>query len=103
MVSRMVSSTSQGAINRRLVWVKGENDVVTETATEAHLSELQRALTALPRQRTEVLPALHIVDEVYGYLEHAALEEVARWVHMPRAELFAVATSYTEFRWSPLA
>lgn len=103
MVSRMVSSTSQGAINRRLVWVKGENDVVTETATEAHLSELRRALTALPRQRTEVLPALHIVDEVYGYLEHAALEEVARWVHMPRAELFAVATSYTEFRWSPLA
>ncbi len=82
---------------------KGTVEVVTETAAEAHLSELQRALTALPRQRTQVLPALHIVDEVYGYLEHAALEEVARWVHMPRAELFAVATSYTEFRWSPLA
>lgn len=82
--------------------MKGENDVVTETATEAHLSELQQALTALPRQRTQVLPALHMVDEVYGHLEHAALEEVARWVHMPRAELFAVATSYTEFRWSPL-
>ncbi|MCY3734318.1 MAG: NAD(P)H-dependent oxidoreductase subunit E [Chloroflexi bacterium] len=77
--------------------------MTTATATEAQLSELQRALTALPRQRTQVLPALHIVAEVYGYLEHAALEEVARWVHMPRAELFAVATSYTEFRWSPLA
>ncbi len=77
--------------------------MATETATEALLSELQQALTALPRQRTQALPALHIVDEVYGYLDHAALEQVAQWVHMPRAELFAVATSYTEFRWSPLA
>ena len=77
--------------------------MVTETATEARLSELQQALTALPRERTQALPALHVVDEVYGYLDHAALEEVARWLHIPRAELFAVATSYTEFRWSPLA
>lgn len=77
--------------------------MTTATATEAQLGELRRALTALPRQRTQVLPALHLVDDVYGYLEHVALEEVARWVHMPRAELFAVATSYTEFRWSPLA
>ncbi len=77
--------------------------MVTETATESHLSELQQVLEALPRERTQALPALHLVDEVYGYLDHAALEEVARWLHIPRAELFAVATSYTEFRWSPLA
>ena len=76
--------------------------MVTEIATEARLSELQQALSALPRQRTQVLPALHVIDELFGYLDHAALEEVARWVHMPRAELFAVATSYTEFRWSRL-
>ena len=82
---------------------RGGFDVTTETATESLLGELQQALAALPRQRTQALPALHVVDEVYGYLEHAALEEVARWVHMPRAELFAVATSYTEFRWSPLS
>ena len=80
---------------------------MTETATESHLSELhevlQGVLSALPRERTQALPALHLVDEVYGYLDHAALEAVARWLHVPRAELFAVATSYTEFRWSPLA
>ena len=43
-----------------------------------------------------------MVDEAFGYLDHAALEAVASWLHIPRAELFAVATSYTEFRWSPL-
>ena len=77
--------------------------MVTETMTNAQLTELKSKLSALPRQRTQALPALHQVDHVYGYLDHAALEEVARWLHIPRAELFAVATSYTEFRWSPLA
>ena len=77
--------------------------MVTETATESQLAELQRVLAGLPRERTQALPALHLVDEVYGYLEHSALEEVARWLHIPRADLFAVATSYTEFRWSPLS
>ena len=95
----MVSSASQG----RIIGWKADIDVAIETATEGRLSELREALTALPRQRTQVLPALHLVDEVYGHLDHAALEEVAKWVHMPRAELFAVATSYTEFRWAPLA
>ena len=77
--------------------------MVTDTAAESLLDELRRALETLPRERTQALPALHIVDHIYGFLDHAALEEVAKWVHMPRAELFAVATSYTEFRWSPLA
>ena len=81
---------------------KGLDRVATETATEAQLTELQTALTALPRQRTQALPALHLVDEAFGYLDHGALEAVAGWLHIPRAELFAVATSYTEFRWSPL-
>ena len=77
--------------------------MTTETTAEAQLSDLRSALADLPRRRSQALPALHAVDHVYGYLDTAALEEVARWIHMPRAELFAVATSYTEFRWTPLA
>jgi len=76
---------------------------VTEAAGGVGLGELQEALATLPRQRRQALPALHLVDEVFGFLDYSALEEVAKWIHMPRAELFAVATSYTEFRWSPLA
>ena len=92
----MVSSASHGA-------GKAGIDVATETATLSQLGQLQQELAALPRERTQALPALHVVDELYGYLDYAALEAVAGWLHIPRAELFAVATSYTEFRWSPLA
>ena len=76
--------------------------VVTDPATEPLLDELRGALETLPRERAQALPALHIVDHIYGFLDHSALEAVARRLHIPRAELFAVATSYTEFRWSPL-
>ena len=72
-------------------------------APDARLSLLQDDLASLPRERTQVLPALHLVDHRYGCLDHGALEEVARWLHVPRAELFAIATSYTEFRWQPLS
>lgn len=77
--------------------------MVTETTPQEQLEKLRTALADLPRRRSQALPALHEVDHVYGFLDTAALEEVARWIHMPRAELFAVATSYTEFRWRPLA
>ncbi len=76
--------------------------MTSETPSEPRLAELREALSVLPRRRAQALPALHAVDHVYGCLDAAALEAVARWIHMPRAELFAVATSYTEFRWSPL-
>ena len=90
-------------VSTELYGGRSGSGVVTETAVEARLDELQQALASLPRQRTQALPALHLIDHVYGYLDHAALEAVARWLHIPRAELFAVATSYTEFRWSRLA
>ena len=62
---------------------------------------LRKRLSGLPRERTQVLPALHLLHEIAGYLPNEGLEEVADWVHMPKSELYAVATSYTEFRLQP--
>lgn len=74
--------------------------VVTDTTVDARLTRLRDGLAGLPRQRTQTLPALHLVEDVFGYLDAAGLEAVASWVHMPRSELYAVATSYTEFHFS---
>ena len=62
---------------------------------------LDEALAALPRERTQALPALHILHELEGYLSAEAMERAARRLHVPRSELYAVATSYTEFRFAP--
>ena len=62
---------------------------------------LDDRLVSLPRERAQALPALHLLHEIAGYLDPAGLEQVAHWLHIPNSDLYAVATSYTEFRTLP--
>ena len=59
---------------------------------------LAERLKAIPREHTQTLPALHTLHGLVGYLPLEGLEEVAAWLRISRSELYAVATSYTEFR-----
>ncbi len=59
---------------------------------------LAERLAAIPRERTQALPALHVLHEIQGFLSADGLEQIARWLRIPASELYAVATSYTEFR-----
>ena len=68
--------------------------------TNGGSAELDQALAALPRERTQTLPALHLLHQIEGYLSAAGMERVAAWVHAPKSELYAVATSYSEFRFA---
>ena len=76
---------------------------MTDGPAERPLDEgvLAEGLARLPRRRTQVLPALHLLHEQAGYLSSAGLEAVARWLYVPRSELYAIASSYTELRLSP--
>ena len=60
-------------------------------------------LATLARERTQALPALHLLHDLIGYLSPEGLEQVAVWLHIPQSDLYAVATSYSEFRLRPLA
>jgi NADH-quinone oxidoreductase subunit F len=60
-------------------------------------------LQQLPRERTQVLPALHLVHEHEGYLSPDGLAAVARHCKVPNSELYGVARSYSEFRTEPAA
>jgi len=55
-------------------------------------------LRALPRERTYVLPALHLVHEHEGYLSRDGLTAVSRHLRIPNSELYGIALSYSEFR-----
>ena len=62
---------------------------------------LDDRLARLPRERSQALPALHVLHDLAGYLAPAGLERIGRWLHIPNSDLYAVATSYTEFRSVP--
>ena len=51
-----------------------------------------------PRERAHLLPALHYLQEEFGYLPGWAMEVVGWHLRVPASEIYGVATSYTEFR-----
>ncbi len=58
-------------------------------------------LAAFPRARAQLLPMLIAAHEGNGYLSEAALSAIAHHAYVPESEVFGVATSYSELRFSP--
>src|SRR3990172_11819835 len=66
----------------------------TETRDFAYLDEL-------PRERTYLLPALHLLRERGVSLPPAGLAAVSKRLRVPNSELYGVARSYSELRFEP--
>lgn len=71
--------------------------------TEIDLSRLQPILAELaPQGRSALLPALHAVQGLYGYVHPDAAREVGRVLHVPLAEIFGVVDFYSLFYAEPV-
>ncbi len=51
-----------------------------------------------PRNRGQLLPALHFLHHEYGYLPDWTMEVVGWHLGIPSSEVYGAATSYTELR-----
>ncbi len=51
--------------------------------------------------RTQLLPALHAVQEAFGYISPDAARAIARALHIPEADVYGVATFYALFATEP--
>ncbi|HEX8966967.1 MAG TPA: NAD(P)H-dependent oxidoreductase subunit E, partial [Chloroflexota bacterium] len=61
-------------------------------------ADLAERIRAFPRQRTYLLPALHAVQDAFGWLPSASLEVVGGHLRVPRSEVFGVASSFPDFK-----
>jgi len=50
----------------------------------------------------ELIPILQAVQAEFGYLPEEAMTEVARFARVPQSRVYAVATFYAQFRFSPV-
>ena len=50
----------------------------------------------------ELIPILQQVQQEFGYLPQEAMLEVARFTRVPEARVYAVATFYAQFRFTPI-
>ncbi len=52
-------------------------------------------------KREEIIPILQKVQEKVGYLSEEAMSDIARFTRVPASNVFAVATFYAQFRFTP--
>jgi NADH-quinone oxidoreductase subunit E len=64
-------------------------------------TDLDRILSGFTGAKSEAIPILQQVQHAFGYLPKEALERVARFIRVPYATLFGVATFYAQFKLTP--
>jgi NADH-quinone oxidoreductase subunit E len=85
------------------------NGVVPSTDTDAYPAEVLAGLRAdalqvmarYPRERSALLPLLHLVQSVDGYVSPRGIELCAELLGLTGAEVSGVATFYTQFKRHP--
>ncbi len=53
------------------------------------------------RAQTYLLPLLHHVQSVYGFIDESAMIEIAAHLNLSRAEVYGVVSFYDDFRTAP--
>ena len=53
-------------------------------------------------KKDELIPILQQVQWEFGYLPEEAMLEIAHFTHVPESRVYAVATFYAQFRFTPI-
>jgi NADH-quinone oxidoreductase subunit E len=69
--------------------------------TEQHEAEAREIMARYPQARSGLLPMLHLVQSVQGYVSPQGVGFCARLLGLTKAEVGAVATFYTMFKRHP--
>lgn len=63
---------------------------------------LSSILSSYEGKREELIPILQQVQGEFGYLPEQAMLEIARFVRVPESSVYAIATFYAQFRFTPI-
>lgn len=76
----------------------GHRTLLTETTR----AEMRQIIARYPQARSALLPMLHLVQSVEGYVTQAGIELCAQELDLTTAEVSAVATFYTMYKRRPV-
>ncbi len=63
---------------------------------------LKAVFSSYKGEESELIPILQQVQKELGYLPEEAMLEVAKFIGTPESRVYAVATFYTQFRFTPI-
>ena len=72
-----------------------------EATTEQLRADAAAIITRYPKPRSALLPLLHLVQSVDGYVSPAGIAFCAQTLDLSKAEVSAVATFYTQYKRHP--
>ena len=70
--------------------------------TPDQLQVMDAIIKRYPRSRSAIMPLLHYVQSIAGYVTNEAIELVAKLLTLETAEVSAVATFYTQYKRKPV-
>ncbi len=71
------------------------------THSDLNLDVMQSIVARYPRKRSAIMPLLHYVQSVAGYVTNDGIELIASLIEIEAAEVTAVSTFYTQYKQSP--
>ncbi|MCK4602773.1 MAG: NADH-quinone oxidoreductase subunit NuoE [Phycisphaerae bacterium] len=63
---------------------------------------LSSILSSYEGKRDELIPILQQAQEEFGYLSEQTMLEIAQFIRVPESQVYAVATFYAQFRFTPI-
>ena len=70
--------------------------------TPDQLQVMDAIIKRYPRSRSAIMPLLHYVQSIAGYVTNEGIELVAKLLTLETAEVSAVATFYTQYKRKPV-
>jgi NADH-quinone oxidoreductase subunit E len=70
--------------------------------TQAHFDAMTQIIARYPRSRSAIMPLLHYVQSIDGYVTEEGIETIAEKLQLETAEVNAVATFYTQYKRKPV-
>ncbi|MHB1000933.1 MAG: NADH-quinone oxidoreductase subunit NuoE [Armatimonadota bacterium] len=64
-------------------------------------SDYKQVIHEFDRNRSNLIPALHAVQDSFGYLPSEAMEEIGSWLGVSMSDVYGTATFYTLFTLVP--
>ncbi len=66
------------------------------------VATMNSIIARYPRKRSAIMPLLHFVQSISGYVTTEGIEEIARKLELSTAEVTAVSTFYTQYKTGPV-
>jgi NADH-quinone oxidoreductase subunit E len=73
------------------------DDGAAPLLTEAVKEKIRAFFSRYPTRRAALLPALHVVQETYGYISHRAMRDVAELLEIPPSQVLDTLTFYAHY------